>query len=85
MNKKLQDAESYDQVANLLTRVLSLSNDNVNAFKTQTTDFCLNPNGYNNKSTLRRDIRIVDNARNASGVEIIDLSSDSDINKCAKQ
>ncbi len=33
-------------------------------------DFCVNPNGAE-RSTLRRDIRIVAGARNATGVEII--------------
>ena len=40
-------------------------------------DFCVNPNGAE-RSTLRRDVRIVANARNATGVEII---SDGD-NRC---
>lgn len=40
-------------------------------------DFCVNPNGAE-RSTLRRDVRIVANARNATGVEII---SDDD-NRC---
>lgn len=46
-------------------------------FKQADVDFCVNPNGAD-KSVLRRDVRIVQGARNASGVEII---SDDD-NKC---
>lgn len=37
---------------------------------TQDVDFCVNPNGPD-RSNLRRDVRIVAGARNASGVEII--------------
>lgn len=44
-------------------------------------DFCINPNG-NQPSDSRRNIRIISNARNASGVEVIDMNSDE--NKCNK-
>ena len=44
-------------------------------------DFCVNPNGAS-KSNLRRDVRIIGNARNASGIEII--SEDSGDNICKK-
>ena len=43
-------------------------------FKNQQVDFCVNPNG-NQFSDARRDIRIIANARNASGVEIIDMDA----------
>lgn len=39
-------------------------------FKQKDVDFCVNPNGKD-KSNLRRDIRIIKDARNASGVEIV--------------
>ena len=42
-------------------------------------DFCVNPNG-NLPSDARRDVRIIQNARNASGVEIINL--DDGTNRC---
>ncbi|MBR2993810.1 hypothetical protein IKF43_00220 [Candidatus Saccharibacteria bacterium] len=40
------------------------------SFRQEDVDFCVNPNGVD-KSTLRRDIRIIKNARNASGIEMI--------------
>ena len=40
-------------------------------------DFCVNPNGPD-RSSLRRDVRIVAGARNASGVEIISDSQEYD-------
>lgn len=43
-------------------------------------DFCLNPYGAGETGPLNRDIRIIENAHNASGVELIDL--DSDDNRC---
>ena len=46
-------------------------------------DFCVNPNG-NLPSDARRDIRIIQNARNASGVEIINLDDDVN-NECNKK
>ena len=42
-------------------------------------DFCVNPNG-DEESNNRTDVRLLDGASNASGVEIIDL--DSDENRC---
>ncbi len=50
-------------------------------FKAREIDFCINPLG-NAKSDTRRDIRLVENARNASGVEII--NQDSVDNRCKK-
>lgn len=53
---------------------IGMSDDNnmlINGFFDQhDVDFCVNPNGAE-KSNLRRDVRIVDRARNASGVEVI--------------
>ena len=46
-------------------------------------DFCVNPNG-SLPSDARRDIRIIQNARNASGVEIINLDDVAN-NKCNKK
>lgn len=48
-----------------------------NKFSQQGVDFCINPNGVN-KSNLRRDVRIVAGARNASGIEIVP----DDDNRC---
>ena len=39
-------------------------------FKLEEVNFCINPNGAE-RSNLRRDVRIVEGARNASGIEIM--------------
>lgn len=54
--------------------------DDLDSFESREVDFCVNPYGIGTPSELRRDIRLVSNARNASGVEIIDL--DSSENQC---
>lgn len=46
-----------------------------NFTKEDDVDFCVNPNGTD-RSSLRRDVRIVAGARNASGVEIISDEED---------
>ena len=53
----------------------------LDTFKAETIDFCVNPEGANKysgdlASLARRDIRLVKNTRNASGVEVIDLDLD---------
>ena len=44
-------------------------------FTMQQVDFCINTSGYEAKSDVRSDVRLIKNARNASGIEIIDLDS----------
>ncbi|MBR0430712.1 hypothetical protein IJJ05_00245 [Candidatus Saccharibacteria bacterium] len=39
-------------------------------FKIDAVDFCVNPNGPG-EGGVRRDVRVVNNARNASGIEIV--------------
>ena len=62
-------------------------------FVAETVDFCVNPEGINAAGTrgmpadARWDIRILKNARNASGVEVIDLDditlgADDVLNRC---
>ncbi len=54
-------------------------------FKSKEVDFCINPYGLNSKNDNRRDVRLVYNARNSSGVEIIDADDLSDTgNRCRK-
>ena len=78
VNEEMKNkSDNYEKVKNLLASVLSLDSRQENAFKVQNIDFCLNPYGTGQTGTLRRDIRLVKNARNASGVEIIDLVNDS--------
>lgn len=67
-NKNKRFAQN-DPINTLLTSVLS-------GFTTQEIDFCINPSGVDTSEDNRRDIRLVRNARNASGVELIDLDLD---------
>lgn len=48
-------------------------------FNKEDIDFCINPNGAE-KANLRRDVRIVKNARNSSGIEIVGDENDEDDN-----
>lgn len=53
----------------------------INSFNMAEVDFCVNPYGLNlSGGTPRRDVRILENARNASSVQLIDLEGDD--NKC---
>lgn len=45
--------------------------DKLDEFEEKDVDFCLNPHGWNIKSSQRKDIRIIKNARNATGVMIV--------------
>lgn len=62
--------------------VRSMLKNKLSTFETKQTDFCINPNGVRTKSDNRRDIRLVNNARNASGVDLVNM--DSADNKCTK-
>ena len=56
--------------------------DNLDTFELEDADFCVNPYGIGEKGTMKRNIRIVKNARNSSGVEMVDLDGDES-NKCS--
>ena len=73
----------YTMMKNLLKNALDSEDPNLGFFVEQ-VDFCLNPYGAGIDGGLKRDIRLISNARNASGVEIIDLVSDNSKNACAK-
>ena len=77
VNKEIRDVNmdgDYARINNLLTNELG-------KFGTAEVDFCLNPYGYGERADMRRDIRLLSNARNASGIELVSL--DSDDYKCA--
>lgn len=69
VNKAIKDGTAG---AKLLTNV-------IDSFSASEVDICINPLGEA-QSNMRRDIRIVKGARNASGVEVID--QDSGDNRC---
>lgn len=56
---------SEDSLKNLLGTYLTNG-----SFELEAVDFCVNPNGID-QGGLRRDVRLVKNARNGSGVEVI--------------
>jgi len=64
-------ATNNEKYKNILIKYLD--SNTPNNFRPATVDFCINPYGIEVDSEIRRDIRLVENARNASGVEIIDL------------
>ena len=66
------DIKDFNKARTLLTDVLNSSD----GFKVEEVDFCVNPDGAGITNDIRRDIRLVENARNASGVEVIDLDWD---------
>ncbi len=77
VNETLKYADwssSYGYIDELLTSKLS-------TFRLEDANFCVNPYGIGENGTTKRNIRIVKNARNSSGVEIIDLDSEND--KCS--
>lgn len=77
-------ADSAHKVWSLLSDELGREENGVEkdpgSFEVKAVNFCVNPYGLGNPVELRREVRLVSNARNASGVEIIDL--DSAENKC---
>ena len=78
VNKEIAEANSsgiYNNIGTMLTSKLSTS------FGLAEVNFCVNPYGIGESGNLERDIRIIKNARNASGVEIVNL--DDDDNKCS--
>lgn len=78
-NLAFSDKGGYGGVENLLTGELD-------TFYTRAANFCVNPYGVGGQTDLRRNVRIIDNARNASGVEIVGLDDVSENgNKCRKQ
>ncbi len=78
INKITNDANKTSNFAN----ARKMLKDNLGSFNTSEVDFCVNPNGVGLRADMRRDVRLLSNARNASGIELID--QDSVDNKCLK-
>ena len=72
------DSDQKEKLGQLMIEVLDPENEN--SFKIEEIDLCLNPYGFNETGTMRRDVRLIKNARNASGVEIINTNTGDD--KC---
>ncbi len=78
VNKEVQSA-NYDKNFNNVRKILT-SKLSSGAFSLKEANLCVNPYGIGETGAVRRNIRIIENARNASGVEII--NADSNDNKC---
>lgn len=78
INRTVRDA---NQTRNFMAARKMLK-DNLGSFSTREVDFCVNPEGVNKAANIRRDVRLRSNARNASGVELI--NQDDSANKCLK-
>lgn len=72
--------ESGGTNCNLYTATYEVLKKHIKNFKAQQIDFCVDTFGDN--ASDRRNIRVIQNARNSAGVQLIDL--DGDDNKCKK-
>ncbi|MBR3056275.1 hypothetical protein IKG64_03205 [Candidatus Saccharibacteria bacterium] len=68
------DALPDDLEINQMTTSETKANLSLDGFENSEVNFCINPNG-DQPSDARRNVRIIANARNASGVEVIDLDA----------
>lgn len=74
------DGTNAEQAKKLLTDLLNLNSANSEAFKESQIDFCINSDDIGQARFRRQDVRLVKNANNVSGVEI--LSADNPNNPC---
>lgn len=75
VNKTIKTATT-ENAKSLLTNALEAGN-----FSSREINFCINMDGYGIKdNNIRSNVRIIKDARNSSGIEIIDL--DSEKNAC---
>ena len=57
----------------------SLIVDKLDLFELRAVDFCVNMNGYGKTSDRRQDVRLIKNARNASGVSIVEMDGEENV------
>lgn len=69
---------NYGGIDTMLTNVLKDTGEN--GFKTELVSFCVNTSGVGLKADIRRNVQIISNARNGSGVNL--LNQDDDSNEC---
>lgn len=68
VNKTIRETGGNGQ--EVVAAVQGVLQSALNSFETKVVDFCVNPNG-NERSALRRDVRLARGLRNASGIQII--------------
>ncbi|MBQ9017653.1 prepilin-type N-terminal cleavage/methylation domain-containing protein [Candidatus Saccharibacteria bacterium] len=82
---------SVNEAQTMLTNVFD-AEDERQRFTNAEVNFCVNPEGFAAEAPLRWNVRLIDNARNASGVEVIDRDDfldtvedgDDSYNKCGR-
>ncbi len=79
INKSTEPNDENPNFQNLLTDKLG---DHLNGsfFKQDQVNFCVNMSGYGKMAEARRNVRIIENARNVSGIQLIDLNGED--NQC---
>ncbi len=81
VNKIVRDASASCMYQTSCTTVTDLLTSKIDSFNVSEMDFCVNPYGLNIRGgEPRRDVRILENARNASSVQLIDLEGSD--NRC---
>lgn len=81
VNSKVKDEDAL--------KLSFATDEEIDGYESTQVDFCVNPNGAD-KSNLRRDVRIIKDARNASGVEVVtdsvinNDSGENEGNRCAE-
>ena len=80
VNTAMRNASSCISQINC-SAVSDLLTSKIDSFTTSEVDFCINPYGAGNSGgTPRRNIRILENARNASSVQLLELEGSG--NRC---
>lgn len=72
VNEQMENANAAN-AEDIFNYVRGSLNIMLGSFDEDDLNFCINPNGAGVPSDMRRDVRLVANARNGSGVEIIDM------------
>ncbi|MBQ9018267.1 hypothetical protein IJ117_00695 [Candidatus Saccharibacteria bacterium] len=88
VNKLIYQDGNFAKANTMLQDVLAKTREADGAFVVKEVDFCVNPSGFDSINEVRWDVRLVKNARNASGVEVIDKDDltlddgDGVLNRC---
>lgn len=83
VNKVVSQAQGVCIAKATCNTVTQLLKSRISGFEPAEVDFCINPYGLGGDSDIpRRNIRILENARNASSVQLMELNGAN--NECAK-
>ena len=78
--KEINNNKNFSEIDQILKKEI------LDTFVSKEAIFCINPNGINMngigiEADIRREVKIIKNARNASGVELFDQDYDNDCSK----